>query len=486
MHYDAGGAGQEAFYLSHILGRNVSENLNVSVDIPGLNPKEVLLDAINAPDYLPANTNSVPWDQPEVLWGWIMDYVSLNRLQQHFASAFEAFGALAYQPKWPTLEACVWQSAQLVLNLPMFSPTRARIRGTIEGEQYAPSSLPYEFMMSEGTIPKTYTVKCAIMNYAVWLGYYALIDNEARSRSNWRTAFNSKTDYLAALSSPAARACAASVIFGHEVVTNATHGCGVYINTDPMASVTMLAPIEALEDSQGQVQNIDSIFAPVTGCLLIGAVSGDFIATSHLRPMYSIPAGLEPRQTISGEKATQIASLYRLFGHEVDIENVATRRELTPWSNWRECVVEPSSSGFGIGECDMYRVMRNRPREGRNRPIASVHELLNGKGATVNFQKPQIQMSEWQKRTIAVKPYISNVKARREVKFLIKSGFGWHPDTFRAKGVPMTETLDFGEVQPSFAPTTPSSKEVPEGMDVRVIEGSSTAEGVGSSVPEGT
>lgn len=476
LHYNASGEGQEKFYLMHTLGRDRTDNLNFEININGIDTSLLALDPLNGDGKLPADIDNIPWDKADILWEWIMDYVHLNRLQQQFAAAFEVLGAIAYQPQWSSLEACVWQKAQIVVVLAEFSPTRARIRGSLEGEPFIPSAMSQEFSLREGKAPNTYLMSSALMNYYMWYGYYTLIHNEAASRVEWATAFTSVARDLHVLKTPLGRAAAVSAISGKEVDTCMSHGCGMYIDTSLMSKAKTIGPVTALDESVSELTQIDAIYAPVSGCLGLGTMTSEYETTLHLTGMSSLPNGGSRGAMMEPKEVLQVATVYRLFGYDCDVTNSHTGEYAKPWAPARDCIIEGASICGLEGSRKHFDVEYAERRRGRSNVIPQPLELLEGSAAIVQIQRPAIRMSDYGERVRPARPFIQIRRSKVETKFYIKSAFSYAPDVFRARGIKMDKKAGFGSGEVTTVPTAPVAPIASPESNVPMGATSSTAE----------
>jgi hypothetical protein len=453
------------------MGRTKSSGLNFDVDIPGLDSRALLLDPVNGPNHLPANFSEIPWDSPEIIWNWIIDYVMLNRLEQAFASSFEALGTMAVQPCWSSLEACQWQASQLVLVLGQFSPTRARIRANLTGEYYNPDASAKEFMFHEVTAKTHFLVASAMTNYYMWYGAYSLLHNEARSRTDWRSAMTTSSGQIGVLMSPMMRAATVSTVTGREYTSAMSYGCGVYLDTSEMADVKSLGPIDSPDGSVPRIVQIDALYAPVSGCLMLGTYAGDLDSLEHLKSIQNMPTGDAATTPFSVEELTVLANTYRLYGHDVVFRNLMTGEDVLPWASSRECIIEPASIGFKATIPGLIFPVLNVPREGRTHVVPGIMNMLRSPGSVLTIARPTISVNRWQHRRTQLKPYMSVLKPVKIAKFLIKAPLHYSPVTFTARNVDKVDKAGFRLEPADPTPSKPEGKiitEIPTTEDVPI------------------
>jgi hypothetical protein len=460
LRYVASAASQEAFYLSHVMGRADCSGLNFDVPLPGLDTSQLLLEPINGPGVLTGDFSEIPWDKPFILWSWIVDYVKLNRLEQAFAAAFETLGAMAVQPKWSSLEANQWQACELVAVFSDFLPTRARVHLNLEGDPYCPFIAANEFIVSESPNQPQYLVASALTNYYMWYGLYAVLHDAARSRDDWRTVFSSVADELQALQTPIMRAAVISAITGREYSSCMNYGCCMYVDTATMADVRELGPVHSPDGSVPSMVKVNALYAPVSGALIIGTLAGDLSVVQHLKAVQTMGAADVATHVFGFEQALVLSSTYRLFGHDIVLEDGYTGVPIQPWANSRECVIEASSIEFDPNTSCKLHVRSSMAREGRSHLLPNVRSLLANGSATLVIQRPTLTMHQWQKRRTLLKPYLLMKREKKKYSFLIKSPINYNAVIFSARSVFKPVKQDFQVATHRPTPLKPEGPQI--------------------------
>nr|UMQ74228.1 capsid protein [Helianthus annus leaf-associated totivirus 7] len=457
LHFNGGSKKQQAFYLCHVYGRTVTSALNVDIELPGLAPKEILLDVVNSGDEIIDLESD--WTNPNLIWEWITDYVALNRLHQQFAAVLEVFSAIAAQPTFPTQESTHWNSAQLVAVLGLFSPTRARIRSNLEGEQFFTSPVAGSIMITEAATPINYIMNAAVYNYYMWYGLYAIMHNTAVSRSDWTTVFGSLADALSVLVTPAMRAACVSSITGKEVHTNQTYSAGFYVDTSTMGDDLYVRNAVRADGSRCAPIPIEALYAPVSGSLILGTLSGDLDVVQHIKAVQTLPHAEVFTQTLDHLEWLKIANAYRLFGHQCVFESEGSLTFREAWANAKHCVIEPASVHFSPTKPSRLYLNRSYAREGRSYPIMPAIELLRSGGGVLEISKPCIAPVEWQRWR---KPLAVTVMTRREnrtkVQFQVGATFSAKPHTYTMQHYKQLVRKDFQVDQTEILPTIPEGE----------------------------
>jgi len=441
LKYNGASDKQEAFYIIHIYGRNRVSSLNYDHCLPGLNPDLVLLDPINTSRTTPHVDfdNVIPYDQPDLIFSWILDYVKLNRVEQHFGSALELIASAAAHPMPSSAEACAWVKAQLVSVLPAFSPTRARIKCALTGEPYYPEAASAELHFSDIASMKSFLQRGAITNYLMWYGLYVLTFEDARTVEHWRAMFAANTDNLFPTMTPGARAMCVSNLIGQEVPTLFGPGCGFYIDSSPLREVTSLTGRAKDGDFPGGVVPINAVYAPVSGALFIGALSGNSIPVQHLKAIQSMV--FNDFYYLAGDIALQLANAYRLFGYELTLEDPSSKLRYRPWAPVEQLIIEPASVIFDPMAPDIVKVISSQVRAGRSIPLPPVNNLLRLGNAKLVISKPNIKMNEWRSRKTESAPMVVVNRKAAPVEFKIKSGHSFMRTNMTAKPIPEPVTI---------------------------------------------
>jgi len=447
---------QVSFYMAHCFGRNNVSNLNAEIAIPCPKFERILLDIIGGDASTPAGFDNIPWHQPDTLWSWIIEYVTLNRLQQPFAAVLETFMAMAIQPQWSSAEACAWQQIVFTVVLGEFSPTRGRIRSNLEGEAFFTDPTAYEFVTDLARSPVTMLQTSAILNYYALYGLYTVLHNEARSRDNWEDVFTSTVAELQILLSPAARAALISTLTRQQFATCMDSGAYIHYDTTNI-SMNRLLPSSKSTSGDPLFKDgvmIDAIYAPVSGSLILGAVCGDFETTCHLAPLQETKT--EGSFDVFYDMSTmlKVCNTFRLFGHEVELRDTLTNSLSTPWATSTECIIEPASIEFKPTQRRRYVVVDSHPRMGRNHTIPNVVSLMEPSHFVVSIRKPTLRVVDWQKRTTACRPIVRANRKKVEVKFFVKTVSDYGVGQFNAKELASGQQ-DFHRVQTAPTPRMP-------------------------------
>lgn len=447
FYHSASSKGQSEFYYSHLAGRTRQSELNVDINLPGVDCSQVLLDCVGGAQFVASDYDAIPWDKPETIWEWIVDYTRLNRVEHALAASLETLGSIAAMPMSSTQEGTVWNNAKLTVHVSFFSPTRARFRNVLEGDAYVESSQAHDFIIAESPSPRNFMVYSAIMNYAMWMGIYVAVDDYARTLQDWRNAFVSLNDATRVLMSPVGRAAMCSVPFGKEVPTTMNDSCWLAIELGHMAEVDTVKAYKVLEPDYPPVRRLKGVTPYVSGALLIGSCVDTFEHTAHLAAAQNIKVGYD---FITEQKdAVQLANAYRLFGHEVTFQDLASRQAIKPYCNVRECVISPSAIFNTAIPDSPLKLLDSREREGRSYPLPHVLTLENST-LSLSLSAPSIGAAEYRRASKAVRSAVRLRRPKREMVFRVAAS---HSVAFSPQfAVKQANKQDFRREESSHAP----------------------------------
>lgn len=467
IHYNAQSKEQELFYVHHIYGRDSVTDLNFDVAIPGLQNEDFLLDPISRTWQQVHMTVDVPYHNADLLWMWIYDYVCVNRLQEAFGAVLELFGLCFAHPIWSSVEACVWDAADFHIVLSTFEPTRGRLRNILDGEQYITNQIAYDYPSAPQVIPAKYLLDSALTNYYMWYGLYSIVHNVASSLDDWRSAYTTINDDLRYLQTPEMPAYAISAIIGQEVTSCLNEGCGLFISLERMRKVEAIRPTKVNDGPR--TYPVNTVYAPVSGSLLLGTLNGELAMTRHLSPQqsYVLDGGkntIRPTADLLG-----IANVYRLFGNTVQLREVSTYADVVPWAPVNECIIEPGSLQPDMSTNYVYKLIGSDPRAGRSHPLPQLMGSQYGLKLQLVINKPSLVPIVFKTAHTPLEAYSFNKQLYVSPTFRVSRSFRCHSSVFRA-----APAKEYVEDDKDFTSSTPLPGPIhPE--PVRVLDSHQTA-----------
>ncbi|QGY72631.1 putative coat protein [Plasmopara viticola lesion associated toti 3] len=467
---------QAAFYYSHTFGRDGDSPLNVDIPIPGLDMHQTLIEPTAGS--LPAivDFEEVPWDRPDIIWTWIKDYVSLNRVEGAFASAFETLASVHSQPMPSYQESAHWHKSKQNLTLAPFTPTRARIPGNLEGEPYSEDLNARDFILDDTSSPRKYLMTSAVATYMSWMGLYAIVDNYSRECVDWRTAFITGDEEMGVLTQLHARAALISIIVGKDVTTCMTQNCHISYDISAMADQDEVIFDIVHEELYPMSVKLEGPVPYVSGSLLLGAVSCDVLAMRHLHSI--IEAESDDRGTMSVQDGMNLVHIYRLFGHEVELQHSRSGEVYKLFSSYKECVVSPSLLLDRTRDFDMVTAASQIVRDGRNSDLPPVEVFRRGEKISMVVGKPNLVLVHYGSRQRPVRPTAMLKKRRQEIKFKVKTNVVIEKVTMRSNthGAARqsgfyTDTIEPAPTRPSHAAVVAVTQVVPDLEENEPVEG---------------
>jgi hypothetical protein len=414
---------QVAFYLAHLFGRKKRSSVTADIDIAGVDFKQLAIELVGG-QAVSYDFSSLPWTSPETQMMWIREYVLGNRLETAFAAAIDLLGSLAFHPLESYQEGTMWHEGRMTVNLSRFTPTRARVPSNLEGEGYRTTTAPVDFIFEEGSNLRQYLMISAFINYAMWYGMYALIDNASGMYSNWADVLKCRLHGLECLDSVDMRADLASLLFGKEVHTVTSPNAFITFSPEGLSRLPYTRFAKVKEAGYPAIFKHDSLHPPVSGSLLLGTTSADLRACEHLHAHQTVE--FSERGTTDTVSAVKLANIYRLFGHDVTLVHPRTGEEFEMYANARDCVVSPNPVYANTRTGDYLGVDHMAGRRGRKRDIMSTDLLQFGGKLEVIFAKPTLTVTKWGSATERARgvlmlmerprPVVFNVPGRRVIQ----------------------------------------------------------------------
>jgi hypothetical protein len=368
-----------------------------------------------------------------------------------------------FHPVPTGIESCIWQHAKFEITLAEFSPTRARIRLALEGDEYRPSELGAEFVMKELSMQESLLTTAGIANYYVWLGIYTMLREQMEETDDWRAFLRMYDTANAILGAPDMRAGAISAVTGHEVATNMNYGCCFNIDLSGMAIVHELKGHIRLDESYPDAIPITALPCYVSGSLALGTVVDEAEYCRHLSSVQEYTGATEMPRTHEREQALMLANMYRLFGHDVEATDVTNRTVETPYAAAHSCVIEAYSVYKDHATVYNRIISDNEERDGRHHVLPYIQNVLRGGRTTMTIDRPTIKFTAYQERTKALttRPMFTRKSKGRTLH--IRSNLATRPTTLMGKVPTPRPPQDFTDTD-TVAPALP-----PEGKKGKVI-----------------
>nr|UVG55951.1 putative capsid protein [Poaceae Liege totivirus 17] len=460
-------------YFSHIQGRDGSSPLNVDIPIRGLDLHSVSFDCAGYSLPTVVDVEGLSWDRHDQMWVWIKDYVVTNRLETAFASAMELLSAVATQPSQSFQESGVWHSTKIMVTMAPFTPTRARIPANLEGEPYAQDSNAREFTIDEMDSARKFILNAAVMNYAMWMGFYYMLDNSSRQYGDWSMAYTLSDPDTKVLTTRHARAAAISTVFGKEVVSYGSENLNLTFDFGAMADIKHVVFDEVHDLEYPPYIKLESVPPYVSGSLLYGSVTCEAEVAKHLHQRGQVAT--DDYGTLGPDQALLLANVYRVFGHTLELQHFKTQERYGMFANVRECILSPSMLMDRTNHYDRVVVLSSSSRSGRHSSLPPGEIFATGEKLQYSVHKPQISLTRYGSRTRMAKVSVMMKQRKAALTYKVKADVimtpmamvarhdapSTQPGFYNARTVPAPELPTFTENRVDTIQTAQAEEEDP-------------------------
>jgi hypothetical protein len=252
----------------------------------------------------------------------------------------------------------------------------------------------------------------------MWLGIYALLENEARTITDWHYALLCHSDGTEILQSAYAKAAAVSAVTGREYATLMYDSCYARVDFSTMLHIDDIDVSVPVDNSVSGKIHLTYLPSIVSGGLVNGTVVDTYDVLSHLSGLQVIhPRGIYTPQD-SFRSALRLTNLYREFGHDIVWERSMQRGELRPYGAVYTSVIDPYSMGFESDKDYAVELGYNTRREGRSNSLPMIDTLFEYETVTVAKLKPTLTIVEWKTASQPIRPakYTRRLPVKNEFK----------------------------------------------------------------------
>jgi hypothetical protein len=224
---------------------------------------------------------------------------------------------------------------------------------------------------------------------------------------------------MSVLSQLHARAALISIVVGKDVTTCMSHNCHISYDISAMAMQDEVIFDVVHEEGYPNSVKLEGPVPYVSGSLVLGAVSCDVLAMRHLHSIVS--AETDDHGTMSVQDGMNLVHIYRLFGHEVELQHYRSGEVYNLFAPAHECVVSPSLLLDRTRDFDMLTAASQFTRPGRNTDLPPVEMFRRGETITLVVSKPNLVLTHYGSRLKPVRPTAMLKKRRQEIKFKVKT-----------------------------------------------------------------
>lgn len=416
LRYPAENINQTTFYMAHTLGREGKSLLNVDIPIEGIDTSQLLFDPLGGYQHMMNDFNNVPWNKPDIIWQWIIEYVRLNRLEHAFAASFELLGSLCVQPIGTFHESIFWHGMVTNVHLAKFQPTRARIRTNLDGEPFARSTMAHEFMVDTTSQPSHYITDAAVYNYAFMLATPAILNAASNAYDNPFDVFYGGHEYMDVFKSQFAKTAVVSSLFEKEMPTNANPAA--YTTYTFGGLVNPQIDLQYIDKSATSVVSLQTIPPYLSGGLLMGSVSLETSLTRHLKQHHSIK--IDNKLLLNPEEALKLATMYRCFGYDTPISRMWSNVSFITYAGSHDWIVSALPFDQYTTEGDLLKIDDPIRRDGVGTQLPSIH-AVRGHTITTSYTMPTIDVVQMKGRKTPLVTRLILKKPETNITFRVKA-----------------------------------------------------------------
>jgi len=330
------------WYIKHLVPRRNTTALNFDITVPGVSIANLALRTTSGNDPQYADSSALNWTDAESMWYWLASYVTENRVESHFAMAFELLSALAYRPVADTAEGFLYSTLPTVAHIPQPHYYRARFPGLLEEEPWMVPHDAHDMLLKAGADAHALLAMAGLTNYIAHIGVTAtLIEGHLAEPNAKLAAMFAKHAHLHMERPVEHRAGGVFTVIGRETRTHFASGCGVVYPTDQLLSAPRWpfarktsddADTYGFDINEAGLSAADRFILPASPALLYGKASEQLTALCHCRPMqvWSLDRGRDTE--LSVESAYSLANIYRLAGYDTAVSVVQTGDYIKPYS----------------------------------------------------------------------------------------------------------------------------------------------------------
>jgi hypothetical protein len=240
------------------------------------------------------------------------------------------------------------------------------------------------------------------------------------------------------------------------------HGAGMYISMRDMEDLVHITHTAAGTSGEHAQVLIDGLYAPVSGSLVLGTMSGELDTVQHLKSQYRVDFRGTRTEIYDRVELTKVANIYRLFGHNVTLFDIITQEQIQPWASVNECIIEPSSISFDPCQVKKLSIGWSDMREGRAVPLPALGALAVDGYIEVTIQKPHIEPIEFRTAQKTIKCYVTSKREKKPLPIRIKSNYSYRPETFQARKTLTYKQQGFQDLRAQIPPANPEGPKIKE------------------------
>lgn len=394
------------FYYLHVGGRTDADDTwaNYLYNVPGLAVNRFVFrwnaGTHNAEaDY--AAPDEVEWDNPDIIWAYIISYVKLNHLESTLANVHEIVCRTTFYPEAASAEGFSYRKAGLDIYIPEPAYFRGKFDHVLRGEPFGLNKVGIELSFLDQTTAMKDIIMGGLLNYTSLVGLWALYFEYSQHYNQLSVAYAQCIAQYPQLAQPHEQmAFAVGAVTGRDPNTMFEVGIGVTFNFyDYMEG--MLTPyvrpsydganVDDFNIQGNQLDTVGTLHCPVSPCLLYGKLNGILTGTSHLAPSFEYNA-MHPDQVLDFPTVLKLTNAMRLFGRDVTLkQTTGDQSEVTPWSPAHMVGIQPFSIDYSPDYNTQYLVVGSDQRENYGARVPGLIDMMHNGNISFSIDTRSIQ-----------------------------------------------------------------------------------------------
>nr|UYL95652.1 MAG: capsid protein [Tonghua Totiv tick virus 1] len=412
------------WYIKHVAPKTTTSEFNFDIKLPGIEPHKLSVRTTSGNDPVYAVSEDLDWTDAASMWSWLSAYVVENRVESHFAAAFEIFSSVVYRPIADTAEGFLFSTLDTEIVLPRPRYYRARFPGLLEDDPWMVPAEAHSMLLRVGIEAHAVLGMAGVSNYVAHIGAVATAMEGTLVESDLNLAIARgihSNPYMDKASEQ--RAACIYAVLGREVQTALTSGMGVrypvreygdmvrYPNARKTAESS---DVTGFDINSAGIAPGGQLVLPASPALLYGHCSEQLTALSAFTANlgFSLPNGRD--SILQLEEAFKLANVYRAAGYDPEFVDVQTGQLVRPFSSLKALAVQLSSMRYKPEYATTYQVagfkIRNADRLQRL-PTPEVFMDMSTINVTINTGS--YNMEEFGRRGVSV---VTNYRRAREMK----------------------------------------------------------------------
>lgn len=451
------------WFISHVEGRDMPSDLNFEFTIPGVDLSDVLVHMSDATAPRGTDPNLFDWTNSDKMWLYISSYVKLNRVESHFAAAYELFGSLAYRPLAESAEGFIYSRHATRVYLPDMKFYRGRYTLLLEGDPWEVPHEALDLVLKVQSEVHSHIAACAFANYVSHIGSAAAAGEGMLVYDDLPNGLDaSRFTNIWTTQASAQHSGGLSAVLGRDFPTHFTAQVGViYPLSEPFKTrYPHAVPATTGADTTGFDLTGAGLYPrhftlPASLAQIYGHASAALTMLTHCQASSSVVSNTRDK-ILTYEEALVTAVVWRLAGYNPRFRDVQTGLQVAPYGSLNAMGIVPGSLTF-IPKIDTtYGLLPFNARNG-SPVIPQPHSAMDSGGFKVTMRTDAYAMTVPGNRHSLINTNYRRPRELKRVEIRVPAG-GNTPDaktTVPARDNTIKEVQDF-HMEQKANPDTPA------------------------------